>query len=364
MIIYLAYWILIFTAVQFIVALSNLLTANPFAGSVKGEEDLVSVLIPARNEERNIGALLHDLSCQDYSNIEILVFNDLSTDRTAGIVTQCAGSDDRIRLIESEGLPAGWLGKNYACHTLSSHASGKFLMFLDADVRAASDLVAGSVAYMKRYDLGLLTIFPKQIMVTIGEKITVPVMNYVLLTLLPLILVRISRLPAFAAANGQFMLFNARTYYSTLPHYYMKSTRVEDIGIARWYKWLDIKMACVTGTASVVCRMYSGFSEAVSGFSRSVASFFGNSYPLAVLFWLTTTFGFLPVVIALPMKVTAIYLLIIAVTRVMVSVTSRQSTAVNLICIIPQQLALGAFILKAMVNSYKKSFEWKGRDIS
>ena len=122
------------------VALTNLMVERNLPESENSSEELVSVLIPARNEENNIGNILTDLINQDHRNIEVIVFNDQSEDRTAEIVREFARIDNRIRLIESDGLPEGWLGKNYACHKLSQSATGKYLLFLDADVRVGNKL--------------------------------------------------------------------------------------------------------------------------------------------------------------------------------------------------------------------------------
>jgi hypothetical protein len=201
-------------------------------------------------------------------------------------------------------------------------------------------------------------------MVTAGEKASVPLMHYILLTLLPLILVRKTSFPSIAAANGQFMLFNSETYQKTLPHEKMKNDKVEDIKIARHFKNEKIKIACITGKESVSCRMYSGFLESVHGFSKNVTQFFGNSFSLAIIFWLVTTFGFIVVFLILPKTIFISYLTIFILTRITVSIAAKQSVLMNLIFLIPQQLALGLFVLKAVVHRYKKQYEWKGRNIS
>jgi glycosyltransferase involved in cell wall biosynthesis len=360
----LAWFIFAFIFLQFAVAIVNLIFSQSFPQSNSGFNNLVSVLIPARNEENNIANLLTDLIYHDYKNIEILVFNDQSTDKTGEIVTGFTQKDARVKLINSEGLPEGWLGKNHACHSLSKLATGKYLLFLDSDVRIGNGIIKQTCAFSEKHKLGLLSIFPRQIMVTAGEKAAVPLMHFILLTLLPLILVRKTGFSSLAAANGQFMLFNAETYRKTLPHEKMKIDKVEDIKIARYFKNEGIKIACITGKESVSCRMYNGFSEAVHGFSKNVTQFFGNSFSLAILFWLVTTCGFIVVFLALPKTIFISYLIIFILTRITVSIAAKQSVIMNIIFLIPQQLALGLFVLKAGINRYKKQYVWKGRNIS
>src|SRR4030042_2276616 len=94
---------------------------------------LISVLVPSRNEEENIEACRKSLQKQDYPNFEVIVLDDSSTDRTAGLVEAIAAEDDRIRLIKGKPLAAGWGGRAFACYQLAENAKGSWLMFLDAD---------------------------------------------------------------------------------------------------------------------------------------------------------------------------------------------------------------------------------------
>lgn len=362
--IYLAYFILCFTVIQFLVATVNLLSGRFTYKARNRSNSSVSVLIPARNEESNIGNLLNDLKNQHHSHIEILVFDDQSTDGTAGIVATAAQCDKRIRLIQSGGLPDGWLGKNHACHQLAQHASGDYYLFMDADVRVDAHAIHNALEYMLRYKLGLLSLFPKQEMATAGEWSTVPLMNYILLTLLPLGLVFKSRFSSLSAANGQFMLFDAAVYRKTKPHEKLKINSVEDIGIARYLKHEGFKIACFVAYRSVYCRMYKGFGEAINGFSKNVTHFFGNSFVLALLFWLITTLGFVPVLLEFPVFAIVIYISLFLVTRILVTISSGQSILKNLLFLIPQHFAFFLFIHKAFINKQNKQMIWKGRNIS
>jgi cellulose synthase/poly-beta-1,6-N-acetylglucosamine synthase-like glycosyltransferase len=364
MMIYIACFVVFLTVLQFLVALANLLFRPSLKKGQINQDSLVSVLIPARNEEKNISVILNDVINQDYKNIEIIVFNDQSDDKTPEIVNKFALQDKRIKLINSDGLPDGWLGKNYACYNLSKHATGDYFLFLDADVRIKNDIITNSVFYLKKHNLGLVSIFPKQLMKGFGEKITVPVMNFILLTLLPLILVRISKKPSLAAANGQFMFFNAEIYNKMQPHEKMKNNKVEDIAIARYYKNNKIPVDCLVGDETIMCRMYNSFSEAVNGFSKNVIAFFGNSFFLALIFWITTTFGFLFILLAFPVKVFILYLMLLLLIRVIISIISHQNIINNLMFIVLQQASFGLFIYKAFMNKIMNKYLWKGRPVS
>lgn len=358
-----AYIVLIFTVIQLLVAFVNLVFETNLPVPDDESDDLVSILIPARNEAKNIHNILDDILRQDYSNIEVIVFDDQSEDSTAEIVTKYTISDSRFKLVNSGGLPEGWLGKNFACHSLSEKAAGKYYLFLDADVRVGNDLIGRAISFSDRHHLDLISIFPKQIIKTSGERITVPNMNYILVSLLPLVLVRKLGFPSISAANGQFMFFRADTYREMRPHEAVKADKVEDISIARIYKENGKKIACLLGDDSITCRMYSGFRDAVTGFSKNVIAFFGNSFILAILFWLITTFGFLSVLAEFSVTVLIAWMALYILTRIFISLSGRQSIFFNLLFIVPLQASMGLFIYKAFINKNFKKFRWKGRNI-
>ena len=362
--IYLAWFIFIFTILQLLIAVSNLLFNQQLSDKQPSGNPIVSVLIPARNEEKNIGHLLTDLQNQDYKNIEIIVFNDESTDATEQIVKTSMATDTRIKFLSSGGLPRGWLGKNHACHTLAQDASGSWLLFLDADVRLKGNIIAQTVAFAEEKKIQLLSVFPRQIMKTLGEYVTVPNMNFILLSLLPLVLVRKIKFPSIAAANGQFMLFHADTYRENQPHKEMQTSLVEDIEIAQFFKRKKLRVACLPGNENISCRMYSGWKDAIHGFSKNVIMFFGKSVVLTLAFWFITTFGFIFIYVTLPLKIFWMYLGSLLLIRILISISSRQNILKNIVLLILQQITLGLFIYRAISNRLKKQYQWKGRNIS
>lgn len=359
-----AYIIFGFAVLQLMVALSNLVFNQALPVPDKYYQPLISVLIPARNEEENIGTLLSDLEKQAYQNLEILVFNDQSEDNTAAIVEDFAQKNNKIKLYHSSGLPDGWMGKTHGCYQLAEKAHGAYFLFIDADVRISGDIIHQTVTKAKKHKLGLLTIFPKQIIKSWGEYLMVPNMNYILLTLLPLILVRKSGFTSLSAANGQFMLFEAETYRQNQPHKTHRTSRVEDISIARTFKQSNIPIACLAGTNDIRCHMYSGFREAINGFSKNIIMFFGNSSIMAIIFWLFTSIGFVFIVFELPIVAFIVYLLILLFIRIIVSVISRQHILKNVMLGYMQKMVMGYVIFRAIRSQNKNTFEWKGRKIS
>ncbi len=342
-------------------ALINLLLTQKIPRKMPIANNRVSVLIPARDEEKNIGNLLSDLQLMTADNLEIIVGNDQSTDRTAEIVAHHAQKDSRIRMIEIDHLPEGWRGKNHACAQLAANATGDYLLFLDADVRISGNIIGSAVGYMKKHRLGLLSIFPKQMMGSRGEQLTVPLMHQILLSLLPLVLVRRSPFAAHAAANGQFMLFESRIYKKFQPHKTLKSSPIEDIETARYLKKKGVNIACCVGDERIQCRMYENLNGAINGFSKNVLAFFGGSWLLALTYTFINTLGFVAL-LTTPALLPYYFAMLTAIIT-SCSLVAGQNTLRNLILFYPQQYCLLRIIQQATRNKQKKELLWKGRNI-
>jgi len=358
---YLALIVLVFTALRLLTALSNLVLRQWLHEGNPVTEEKVSILIPARNEEKNIGQLLESIISQEYQNWEAIVYDDLSEDQTASTVSNFATKDKRIRLIKSEGLPEGWRGKNRGCHILAQEAQGAWLLFLDADATVGKHLLSDAIAHMQKYRLQLLSIFPFQIMKSFGEKVTVPLMHWVLVSLLPLILTRKTRMPSLSAANGQFMLFEASTYHRFRFHEKMRAYATEDIVISRYMKRQGLKIHTLLSRDQVRCRMYHSFREAAHGFARTMIAFFGGNITLTLLYALITTFGVIPVWLSMGMPATISYLVATLMIRILVSLAAKQNVLFNFATAPVQQLAFFAISILAINNKIRKKTSWKGR---
>lgn len=357
-----AVWV--FLGVRLLIAAANIITRQWLPKGKPEQIPKVSIMIPARNEAKNIGTLLESIRKQHHQNLEVIVYDDLSEDETAVIVNGFSKMDARIRLINGQDLPPGWLGKNHACHRLSKSATGDLFLFLDADVTLGPTLIGDAVTHLENQRLDLLSVFPQQVMKTWGEKISVPIMNWVLVSLLPLILTRKSGMPAFAAANGQLMLFRGHVYKQFEFHKRFKNIAVEDIAIARYMKEQKLRIHTLLSKGQIKCRMYGGLPDALQGFSKNVLAFFGNNTLLAVAVVLITSFGFIPVWVSMGATAAIIYLLAALLLRFLVSIASRQSIFENLLTAPIQQIVFSFMVAKAIYNRSKKRNSWKGRIIN
>ena len=379
--------VLYLTFIRMLVALSNIVT-RPFPGNkAVTSGPRVSVLIPARNEEANIGRLLDSLLKQDYEPLEIIVYNDQSTDKTGEILAGYVSSSDSIRVVEGTGLPDGWLGKNqvshhsvrvvegtglpdgwlgknHACHRLAEEAGGDYLLFIDADVVAAPGLVGSTIARMEEQRLSLLSIFPYQIMGSRGERVVVPVMNWILLSLLPLALVRYCRWSSFSGANGQFMLFRGSVYRRFWFHREVKGRITEDIVIARLMKRKRLRIQTLVSRGEVSCRMYTGYEDAVNGFAKNVITMFGDSYIFILFFVLVSALGWIPVVAGLGFYGLAGYVVMVLIINMSVAAAGGENIFGSLLLFPEKLLAFFRIVVRAFRVRRKNQYIWKGRSIT
>lgn len=358
-----AWFILGFTVVQTTVAFLNYLFRIDFKSYAPNQQKLVSVIIPVRNEESTIGYLLNDLAKQSYTKLEIIVVNDDSSDATAEQVLEKQKTIPEIRLINSELKDAGWLGKNHACFRGAREAKGSYLLFLDADVRLGRDAIYSTIGYLQQEHLLFMSVFPRQLIKSRALSRIVPLMNYILLSLLPLFLVKNARFASLSAANGQFMLFDHELYQALEPHKKFRKEKVEDIHIARYIKKNGYRTACLTGDENISCRMYDTYHDAMEGFSKNVYAFFGNSIVLGWLFWLITITGILWMLL-LPWYILPLYLFLVVLTRWSISKTSMQNIQQNILIHYEQLWTMGKLLYRALHHHITKSHQWKGRSIT
>lgn len=330
--------------------------------ALKASNKSVAVLIPVRNEEEHIKDLLDDLFAQSRLPEEIIIYNDGSVDNTKLIVESYIENYPHIlRMIEGGELPKGWLGKAHACYHLGNAANADYLLFLDADVRLHACAVATILDQMVKYNWTLLSAFPKQIMKTWGEKIVVPIMNIVLLSLLPLPLIRIKRFSSLSAANGQMMCFDRSVYIANQFHALVKQEKAEDIAIARTMKRLKLRVMCYLGGEVISCRMYQDLKSSIDGFSKNLVLFFGGSVFAALLYW--SLFLMAPLYFLYDLFLFVSLVLIQGMLLFFIAVKSRGNVEDYLLYSIPRIFLFIYILGKGLFCRYSKRLLWKDRNI-
>ncbi len=259
----------------------------------------VSVLVPARNEERSIEACATSLLAQDYPDFEVIVLDDHSTDATRPILDRLAAEHPRLQVVEGASLPEGWLGKHWACHQLARAAAGELILFTDADTYHTPDMLRASISALAAEGADLVTAFPHEVVVSLGERLLVPVIAFGIFTFIPIRLVQRLRLAALSVTIGQFMLFRRAAYEAVGGFEAVRAEVVDDMSLGRRIIGEGLEWRLLDGTRHVSCRMYQGFWEAVGGFGKSLFAVFDYRILPYVLAWLLVATAFLEPVLAL-----------------------------------------------------------------
>ena len=235
-----------------------------------------SVLIPARNEEANIAPAVRSILESTDTDIEVIVLDDDSTDRTAEIVREIAKADHRARIETAPPLPAGWCGKQHACHVLSRLASHPLLIFLDADVRLKRGAVARMAAFMEQSGAALASGVPEQETRTFSERLLVPLIHFVLLGFLPIGRMRIDGRPALGAGCGQLFVALREAYEACGGHGAIRSTLHDGPKLPRVFRAAGFHTDLFDATDIAVCRMFSTGGDVWRGLARNAHEALGS----------------------------------------------------------------------------------------
>ena len=262
----------------------------------------VSIIVPARNEEASLGACLESLTAQTGVTFEIIVVDDASTDRTREIAQGFAG----VQVPSAGPLPAGWTGKNNAMIAGTNVASGRWLLFTDADTVHVLGSLARALAEATENKAEMLSYSPEQIAVTFWEMAVLPVVFAELARQYPPRKVSDPASP-LAAANGQYILILRETYDAVGGHTAIAGNLLEDVALARAVKGAGRSIRFRYAADAVRTRMYRSFRQLREGWTKNLALLFPNPGGLAVrrlLWWgISWGFAFFPVIALVAAKV-------------------------------------------------------------
>jgi hypothetical protein len=260
----------------------------------------VSLLVPARDEAQRIASCVASLLDQvGVPDLEIVVLDDGSRDGTADVVRRAAGGDPRVRLLQGEPLPDGWLGKPHACEQLARAATGSVLVFLDADVVLAPHAVAATVRLLRDSSLDVVSPYPRQIAETWSERLIQPLLQWSWLTFLPLRLAETSPHPSLTAGNGQLLAVDAAAYHRAGGHRAVRNAVLDDVAFVRAVKTAGGRGGVVDGTRLATCRMYESWPELREGYEKSAWAAFGSPAGAAAVVGMLGVLYVVPAVAAL-----------------------------------------------------------------
>ena len=349
------------------ICIYNYLTAPRLRNDnlIGNEEIPLSILIPARNEERNIKNCLDSIFKNNYHNYELFVLDDISSDKTLKILEKYKSSNNKLNIINGKPLPNGWLGKNWACHQLYEKSTNEILIFLDADVTLKPETLRIVNEKFINKNVELLSVFPSQKIKTLGEWLIVPLMDWLLYTFLPLKKVYSSNNKSFAAANGQFMMIKKESYLRFGGHRRVKDKVVEDMEFVKGFKKMGLRAVTLAGNNFIQCRMYDSVTEAFNGFIKnfyigfniSPIKFIGLLIMLLIIF-------ILPFAMAFFQLKFLIILAIMIFEKTISSLISKQKVVINILMFIPQLIMLQILGYKSLFANKFKRVTWKNRTIN
>ena len=245
---------------------------EPAAGRVLPS---VSVLIPARDEERAIREAVESVLASTGVALELIVMDDGSTDRTAEIVAEIAARDSRVRLEQAPTLPRGWNGKQHACWALAHAATLDRLCFMDADVRLEPGALARMTGFLEESGAALVSGFPRQVTRTAMEWLLLPLIHFVLLGFLPLPGMRRTTNPGYAAGCGQFMLVRRPDYFASGGHAAIRETMHDGLRLPKLLREHGLRTDLGDLTRLARCRMYRTGRQVWNGLAKNATEGLG-----------------------------------------------------------------------------------------
>ena len=231
----------------------------------------VSVIIPARNEARNIARCVHSVLAANYPGMDVIVVDDRSSDGTGAIARDIAHADRRVRVIEARPLAEGWFGKQWACAEGAAASAAALVCFTDADTAHSPDLMPRSVNALLDSSADMLSVAARQEMHTFWERAIQPLVFFMLFARYGgTEVVNRTRNPSNKIANGQFILFRRDAYDAIGGHASVRDTVAEDLALAQRVCSLGRRSILILGLDQLSTRMYTTLAEVVSGWMKNI----------------------------------------------------------------------------------------------
>ena len=341
-------------AIALIITLANVI--NMRVVGIKGAATIsesIDVLIPMRDEEDNVeGSLKSALNSELLEASNVYVLDDGSTDQTGELI-----SEFKVKKLTGTELPAGWLGKVWACHNLSHAGTGKYLVFLDADVRLHPYAIASAITRMNKFGWDFISPYPRQIAGSFLEKLIQPLLQWSWLASVPLRLAEKFPNRSMTIANGQFFVVKRNAYEECGGHAAIPGEVLDDLELARLLVSKGFKGGVADGSAVASCRMYKSNSQLIDGYTKSLWKAFGGRTGTAVAILLLFFTGVSPYLgIGAPAS-------FIFLSRVLAAIKTRSNPAYAFLHPISIVILLYLITLSSARKS-RGTLIWRGRTIS
>lgn len=313
----------------------------------------VDILVPMRNEELNVeGSLKSLLNSELLTQPKIYVLDDGSTDQTANLI-----SEFKVAKLIGTEPPEGWLGKNWACHNLVKAGSGKYLVFVDADVRLHPYAIASAITKMNSLGWDYISPYPKQLVGTFIEKLIQPLLQWSWIASVPLRIAEKFPSRSMTIANGQFLIIKRSAYEASGGHLAIAGEVLDDLELARLLIAKGFKGGVADGSAVSSCRMYKSSEELINGYTKSLWKAFGGVIGTIVALFLLAITGIIPY-LSFGAPVVFIFL-----SRTLSAIKTRSNPAYALLHPLAI-LVLCYLILLSVLRKSRGTLQWRGRAIS
>jgi len=340
-------------AFALIITVANVI--NMRVVGLKGATSLsetVDVLIPMRNEEENVeGCLKSVLNSELLDVSKVFVLDDGSSDSTAELIGQF-----KVDKLIGTQPPTGWLGKVWACHNLAQVGSGKYLVFVDADVRLHPYAIASSITKMNKFGWDFISPYPRQISGSFLEKLIQPLLQWSWLASVPLRVAEKFPNRSMTIANGQFFIVKRSAYNTSGGHAAIPDEVLDDLELARLLISKGFKGGVADGSAVASCRMYKSNSQLIDGYTKSLWKAFGGQFGTLVAFFLLYFTGISPYLgIGAPAS-------FIFLSRLLAAIKTRSNPVYAFLHPISILILLYLIALSSIRKS-RGTLQWRGRAI-
>jgi chlorobactene glucosyltransferase len=363
-------WIAVLCVVvhRFVTRTPRLRDYEPLTSGHPPPRPLVSVIIPARNEARNIERCVRSVLATAYSPIEVIVVDDRSTDGTAEIIEPATGG--RLRLVRGTDPPAGWFGKQWAIIQGYRVARGELLLFTDADTKHEPELLPRSVRGLQIERVDLFSVLPRQEMRTFWERLIQPHVFLALETRVGNVRsVNRTRIEWNGIANGQFILTTRTAYEAIGTHEAVKDTVADDLRLAQAYVRAKKDIFLAHAPEFMATRMYGSLREIIAGWSKNLALGAPLMTPpirllraaLPYLMWLPALFWIAPPVAWIATGWSAARLATLASLLTWFAMYIAAGAPVWYALLYPFGASIVAFIMIRSAWRGRRRVEWRGR---
>jgi len=340
-------------AIALIITVANVI--NMRVVGIKGATSVgetVDVLIPMRNEEENVeGCLKSVLNSELLDVSKVFVLDDGSSDSTAELIGQF-----KVDKLSGTQPPTGWLGKVWACHNLAQVGSGKYLVFVDADVRLHPYAIASSITKMNKFGWDFISPYPRQISGSFLEKLIQPLLQWSWLASVPLRIAEKFPNRSMTIANGQFFIVKRSAYNASGGHAAIPDEVLDDLELARLLISKGFKGGVADGSAVASCRMYKSNSQLIDGYTKSLWKAFGGQFGTLLAIFLLYFTGISPY-IGIGAPATFIFL-----SRVLAAIKTRSNPVYAFLHPISILILLYLIVLSSIRKS-RGTLQWRGRAI-